>query len=122
MIVGRNSDCTCGSGKKYKTCCGRLAPMSTPAPALATAPASALAPAPAPAPASALAPAPAPAPAPASALAPAPAPALPPSPTAGIPDVIALIHRGAYAELERRAGEFLDNDSDNGLLWPLWAI
>ena len=21
--VGRNSDCPCGSGKKYKNCCGR---------------------------------------------------------------------------------------------------
>ena len=24
--VGRNDPCTCGSGKKYKHCCGRLAP------------------------------------------------------------------------------------------------
>jgi len=50
----------------------------------------------------------------------APAPA--PAPSPGIPDLIALMNRGAYAELERRAGELLDNDSDNGLLWQLLAI
>jgi tetratricopeptide (TPR) repeat protein len=28
MSVGRNSACSCGSGKRYKDCCGRLAPTA----------------------------------------------------------------------------------------------
>ena len=54
----------------------------------------------------------------------APALALAPStsPAPGIPQLIALMNRGAYAELERRAGALLATDSDSGLLWQLLAI
>src|SRR3984885_11441939 len=82
VSVGRNSTCPCGSGKRYKDCCGRLVPLSAPAPALAPST----------------------------------------SPAPGIPQLIALMNRGAHAELERRAGALLDADSDNGLLWQLLAI
>ena len=57
-----------------------------------------------------------------SARAPARAPSPSPATLPCIPDLIALVNRGAYAEVESRAGELLDKDSDNGLLWQLLAI
>lgn len=33
MTVGRNDPCPCGSGKKYKKCCGNQAAAAHPAPA-----------------------------------------------------------------------------------------
>jgi tetratricopeptide (TPR) repeat protein len=38
------------------------------------------------------------------------------------PDIIDLMNRGSFAELERRAGELLKQDASNGWLWQILAI